>query len=284
MTTLLITGATGNVGGRVTEQLIAAGHRPRVLARDAAKARARFGDRVDVAGGDLADAASLHAALDGVERVFSVNVGPEIAGRDLALATAARAAGVRHLVKLSSFGAQRDQSGLGAWHAQGEASMRASGVAWTFVRPGAFMTNCLAWAPTIKAQGAVFSATRDGRLASIDTDDVAAVSVAALTQSGHEGRAYDLTGYEALSHSEMAAAIGRAIGRTLVVRPITDENVRENLARSGMPPAIVDALAEFPRLIRAGGMATITDDFERVLGRKPRSFAAWADTNAALFR
>jgi (4-alkanoyl-5-oxo-2,5-dihydrofuran-3-yl)methyl phosphate reductase len=284
MTTLLITGATGNVGGRVTEQLIAAGCRPRVLVRDAAKARARFGDQVDVVTGDLAEASSLHAALDGVERVFVVNVGPEIAARDLALAMAARAAGVRHLVKLSSFGAQRDTSGLGAWHAQGEAGIRASGIAWTFVRPGAFMTNCLAWAPTIKAQGAVFSATADGRLASIDTDDVAAVSVAALTQSGHEGRAYDLTGHEALTHAQMAAAIGKAIGRTLVVRAITDENVRENLARTGMPPAIVDALAEFPRMIRAGAMATVTDDFERVLGRKPRSFAAWADTNAALFR
>ena len=284
MTTLLITGATGNVGGRVTEQLIASGWRPRVLARDAAKARARFGDRVDVVTGDLSDASTLRAALDGVERIFAVNVGPEIAARDRALATAARTAGVRHLVKLSSFGAQRDTSGLGAWHAQGEAGMRASGVAWTFVRPGSFMTNCLGWAPSIKAQGVVFSATADGRLASIDTDDVAAVSVAALTQSGHEGRAYDLTGDEALTHTQMAALIGKAIGRSLSVRPITDENVRENLVRSGMPPAIVDALAEFPRMIRAGAMATITDDFERVLGRKPRSFAAWADTHAALFR
>jgi uncharacterized protein YbjT (DUF2867 family) len=279
---LLITGATGNVGGRVTDQLIAAGHRPRVLARDESKARARFGDRVVVVTGDLADASSLPAARDGVERVLVVNVGSEIAGRDSAVAQAARAAGVRQLVKLSSFGAQRDTTGLGAWHALGEQGMRASGVAWTFVRPGSFMTNCLAWVPTIKAQDTVFSATLDGRLAAIDTDDVAAV--AALTRPGHEGKAYDLTGAEALTHSEMTAAIAKAIGRPLVVRPISDQNVRENLSRTGMPPALVDALAEFPPTIRAGGMATITDDFERLLGRKPRSFAAWVDTNAALFR
>jgi uncharacterized protein YbjT (DUF2867 family) len=282
--TYLITGATGNVGGRVTDQLIAAGLTPRVLVRDADKARTRFGAGVEVVTGDLADAASLRGALAGVERAFVVNVGVDIAARDAAFAQAARAAGVRHLVKLSSFGAQRDDTGLGAWHAAGEAALRASGVEWTLLRPGAFMTNCLAWLPTIKAQSTVFSGAGDGKLAAIDTDDVAAVAVAALTQSGHTNKAYDLTGAEALTHAQMAALIGKAIGRELTVRPISDESVRANLVRTGMPPAMVDALAAFQPTIRAGGMATITPDYERVLGRAPTSFAAWVDKNVALFR
>lgn len=282
--TYLITGATGNVGGRVTEQLIAQGHRPRVLVRDAEKARARFGTRVDVVVGDLANAQTLRGAFDAVERAFLVSVGPDLALRDAAFARAAHAAGVQHLVKLSSFGARRDSTGLGAWHAEGEAAIREAGVAWTFVRPGPFMTNCLGWIASIRNQGAVFSGAGDGKLASIDTDDVAAVAVAALTQPGHEGQVYELTGGEALTHAQMLALIGQATGRTLTLLPISDEAARENLRRTGMPPAMVEALGAFQPTIRAGGMASITGDVERVLGRKPTTFAAWVDKHAPLFR
>jgi uncharacterized protein YbjT (DUF2867 family) len=282
--TYLITGATGNVGGRVTDQLIARGERPRVLVRDANKARTRFGTKVDVVTGDLTDTASLHGAFDGVQRAFVVNVGPDLATRDGAFAQAARAAGVRQVVKLSSFGARRDSTGLGAWHAAGEAAIREAGVAWTFVRPGPFMTNTLGWVASIRMQGAVFSGAGDGKLASIDTDDVAAVAVAALTQHGHDGQVYELTGDEALTHAQMVEVIGKAIGRQLALMPISDESVRENLRRTGMPPAMVDALGAFQPTIRAGGMATITRDYERVVGRKPTSFAAWVEKNSALFR
>jgi (4-alkanoyl-5-oxo-2,5-dihydrofuran-3-yl)methyl phosphate reductase len=282
--TYLITGATGNVGGRVAEQLIARGHRPRLLVRDAARARARFGSLVDLISADLSNAQTLRGAFDAVERAFVVNVGSDLALRDAAFAHAARAAGVRHLVKLSSFGARRDSTGLGAWHAAGEAAIREAGVDWTFVRPGPFMTNCLGWIASIRSQSAVFSGTGDGKLASIDTDDVAAVVVAALTQPGHEGRIYELTGNEALTHAQMLALIGQATGRTLALMPISDEAARENLRRTGMPPAMVEALGDFQPTIRAGGMATMTGDVERVLGRTPATFANWIDKHAELFR
>src|ERR1700683_3214209 len=133
-TTYLITGATGDIGSRVVERLLERGDRPRVCVRDAEKARARYGNRVDIVSGDLADAGSLLAALQGVDALFLVNSGPEIAKRDEAAANVARAPGVRHLVKLSSMDSQRGV-GTGAWHARGESAIRASGIAFAFVQP-----------------------------------------------------------------------------------------------------------------------------------------------------
>src|SRR4051812_6944146 len=116
---LLITGATGNIGGRVVERLLERGERPRVFVRNRESARARFGDRVDVFVGDLADGASLATALSGVEAVFVLNGGPELARRDAIAAGAAKAAGNVRVVKLSALGARPEHATatLGSWHA-----------------------------------------------------------------------------------------------------------------------------------------------------------------------
>src|SRR6516225_8987630 len=100
--TYLITGPTGDVGSRVVERLLQRGDRSRIFVREGTKARSRFGDRVDVFAGDLSDPPSLTAALEGVDTLFLVNSGPEIPARDKGAAKAAKAAGVGHLVKLSS--------------------------------------------------------------------------------------------------------------------------------------------------------------------------------------
>jgi uncharacterized protein YbjT (DUF2867 family) len=117
--TYLITGASGDIGSRVVKCLLGRGDRPRVFVRNAEKARARYGDRVDVVVGDLADAKSLTAALPGVDAILLINVGHEIEARDEAAAKAAKAAGVKHLVKLSSMDAQQD---VGTVHGTREAS------------------------------------------------------------------------------------------------------------------------------------------------------------------
>jgi uncharacterized protein YbjT (DUF2867 family) len=138
----LITGATGAIGSRVVNLLLKFGERPRVFARDERKTRARFGDRVDIAVGELADAGTLFAALAGVDALFLVNSGPEIPNRDEVASQVAKAAGVRHLVKLSSMDAEQDV-GTGVWHARGEAAIRASGIMFTFLQPTGFMENAL---------------------------------------------------------------------------------------------------------------------------------------------
>jgi uncharacterized protein YbjT (DUF2867 family) len=281
--TYLITGATGEIGSRVVAALLSRGERPRIFVRDIEKARVRFGERVDIVGGDLADGASLRAALQGATALFLVNSGPEIPGRDENAAQAAKAAGVQHLVKLSSMDAQQ-QVGTGAWHARGESAIRASGIAFTFVQPTGFMSNALFWAPSVKAQGVVRSTTGDGRIPFIHSDDIAAVATAALTSRDYHRKALPISGPQALSYAEMGAKIGAAIGKSLKFEQISEEQVRARMTESGDSREIVDAHLAIYRAIREGRLATVTDNVERILGRKPITFDGWVQENIAVFR
>jgi uncharacterized protein YbjT (DUF2867 family) len=278
----LISGATGDIGSRVVKCLLERGERPRVFARDARKAQERLGERVDVAVGDLADAGSLYAALTAVDALFLVNSGPEIAGRDAAAAQAAKAAGVRHLVKLSSMDAQQNV-GTGVWHARGEAAIRASGITFTFVQPTGFMENALFWATTIKKAGVVRSMTGDGKIPFIHSDDIADVVTQVLTTRDYDGESLPITGPEALSYAEMAAKIGAAIGKQVGFEAISEEQVRQRMTESGDSEEMIVAHLSIYHALREGRLATATNNVERVLGRKPIGFDRWAQEHAEAF-
>jgi uncharacterized protein YbjT (DUF2867 family) len=278
----LITGATGDVGAKVVEGLIRCGERPRVFVRDAQKARARFSDRVDIYQGDLADATSLRAALGGVDSLFLVNSGPEIPLRDAAAAKAAQAAGVQHLVKLSSLDVQQGLA-IGAWHEQGEAAIRASGIPFTFVQPTGFMSNLLAWARSIKTEGVLRSATGEGCRAFIHSEDIAAVSVEALRTRNYEGQSLPITGPEALTFREAAARIAMAIGKPVTFLPISDDEARRRYSAISGSEEETAAHVALWRAIREGSLATVNDHVERILGRKPRTLDQWITENAAAF-
>jgi uncharacterized protein YbjT (DUF2867 family) len=278
----LITGATGDIGSRVVDRLLDLGDRPRVFVRDAEKARARFGDRVDIAVGDLADAGSLIEALSGIDALLLVNIGPDLAARDERAAMVAKGAGVRLLVKLSSMDAQQGLA-TGAWHARGEAAIRASGIGFTFVEPSGFMSNALGWAKSIKTDGVVRASTGDGRIAFIHPDDIAAVTTKALTTLPYAGKSLPITGPEALSYADMAAKIGAVIGKSLTFEPISDELARQQLISGGATEAETEAHVSLWRAIREGRVAAITDNVERVIGRKPILFARWAEQNGGAF-
>jgi uncharacterized protein YbjT (DUF2867 family) len=279
----LITGATGDVGSKVVEHLLQRGERPRLFVRDHEKARSRFGDRVEIFIGDLADEAAFSAALQGIDKLFLVNSGPEIPARDETAAKAAKAAGVKHLVKLSSMDVEQGLA-IGAWHEKGEAAIRASGIPFTFVQPSGFMSNLLAWANSIRTEGVVRSSTGNGRRAFIHTDDIAAVAVKALTTDEYYGQSSPITGPEALSFGEVTAKIGSAIGRRLTFQPISDEEARQRYAAISGSEAETEAHTSLWRAIREGRLAAVTDNVERILGRKPISLDQWAAENTAAFR
>jgi uncharacterized protein YbjT (DUF2867 family)/lysophospholipase L1-like esterase len=281
-TTYVITGATGTVGGLVVERLLERGEQVRVLVRDRAKARRRFGDRVEIAVGDLANPASLPRALAGGDALLLINVGPELAARDAAAAQAARVAGIGFLVKLSSKDAA-EEVGTGPWHAAGEAAIRAAGIPFTFLRPAGFMSNALGWATSIRADGVVGVPTGGGRIPFIHPDDLAEVATRVLVHRGHDGETLELTGPEALTYAEMTAAIGAAIGQRLGFRSISDAEARKRARTWGEPPAMVDAYLSIWRAIRDGRLAGVTTAVERVLGRKPIAFARWAEQHAGVF-
>lgn len=280
----LVTGATGNLGSLVAERLIARGDRPRIFVRNADKARARYGERVDIFTGDLADAKTLAPALAGADALFLVNSGSDLATLDELAAKTAKVAGVTHLVKLSSYDAREQNVGTGVWHAAGEAAIRASGIAFTFVQPSGFMSNALYWARSIKAEGVVRTATGEGKIPFIHSNDIADVAVKALTTQEYIGLSLPITGPEALSYADMTAKIGTAIVKALRFQAISDEEARNQQIAWGAPEPLVEAQLSIFRAIRDGRLATVTDTVERVLGRKPITFDQWARENAAAFR
>jgi uncharacterized protein YbjT (DUF2867 family) len=281
---ILVTGATGTVGGAVVRQLLAAGHPVRALVRQ--PGAGRVPDGVEVAYGDLSRPETLAAALSGVERMYLLApLAPDLPRWEADAIDAARAAGVRHVVKHSNLGADDpDATTMQRWHRAGERLLEASAMAWTFVRPTGFMSNALGWADTIRAQGTVYAPAGDGKLAAVDPRDIAAVAVAALTVPGHEGRVYDITGPAALSTADQIAAIGAAIGRPLRYVDIPESAARDGMRASGMPGLIVEALLEFMALVRAGRADTVSDAVSAVTGRPARTFQAWTAEHADAFR
>ena len=280
---ILVTGATGTVGREVVTQLLAAGQEIRALTRS--PATARFDPRVELVAGDLHEPRTLASAVDGVERIFSLALGPHLGAQERSLALAARQAGARQVVKLSVLGAGRGaRSGVATWHEEGERAVQEAGIAWTFVRPGAFMSNALYWSSTIRREGKVYSNFGEGRLAPIHPRDIAAVAVRALTEPGHEGRAYELTGPEALSVREQVDILAKVLGRSIEYVPITDEVARAGMQKAGMPDYLIEALLPFGAIVRSGKAANVLPTVGQVTGRAPLPFVDWAREQADAFR
>jgi uncharacterized protein YbjT (DUF2867 family) len=166
---------------------------------------------------------------------------------------------------------------------KGENAIRATGISFTFVQPSGFMSNALFWASSIKAEGIVRSATGEGKIPFIHSQDIADVATRALTSRDYDGMSLPITGPEALSYAEMAGKIGSAIGKSLTFVSISDEQVRRHMIDSDDFAEIVAAHLSIYRAIREGRLAVVTDTVERVLGRKAITFARWVQENAAAF-
>jgi uncharacterized protein YbjT (DUF2867 family) len=280
---ILVTGATGTVGRELVPQLVAAGQNVRVLTRD--PSRARFDAAVEVVAGDLGKPETLERALEGIDRVFSLGTGPDLGVHETNLAAAARRGGRRHIVKLSVLGAGSSAGhGVVGWHERGEKAIQDSGAHWTFVRPGMFMSNARNWAPAIRGAGKVFLPYGDGKVVMIHPRDVATVAARALTEPGHEGQAYALTGAEALDANEMMAILSEALGKPIVYVPISDEQASENMLKAGLPPMLVEGLMKIASGIRRGEAGTPLPMLEQVLGRKALTWRDWVRENADAFR
>lgn len=280
---ILITGATGNVGRELTAALGDAGAEFRALIRDPARAAALPAGTSSVAG-DLAAPESLAPAFAGVEKLFLLTPGTGTAHCAHAL-SAAQAAGVRHIVHLSACTVLGDpMPAMGRWHHEREEMIRASGIPATFLRPGGFMTNVLEWAPTIGSGGYVLDPTGPGRMAPIDPADIGAVAALTLTTDGHEGKAYVLTGAEAFTVAEQVQVIAAATGLTIEVREpgSVAEALQARYARE-VPRALADAMTQAFELMRADTVGMRTDTVERLLGRKPATFADWCARHAEAF-
>ncbi|KIF74232.1 NmrA family transcriptional regulator [Streptomyces sp. 150FB] len=281
---ILVTGATGNIGRELTRELDARGAASRLLVRDPARA-AGLPDRAERAVGDLGEPSTLTPAFDGVDELFLLTQG---IGTDqtTAAVAAAEAAGVHHIVHLSSLHVTLDPlPAMARWHHEREEIIRASGIPATFLRPGGFMTNAFDWLPTIRESNHVLDPVGPGRYAPIDPADIGAVAALVLTEAGHQGKEYVLTGDETFTVTEQVRVISETTGRDIEVREVTTpaEAVRFRFP-NGAPQALADAVTEGFNLMRADTVGFRTDTVERLLGRKPRTFADWCARHAEAFR
>ncbi len=281
---ILVIGGTGHVGRELVRELAARGAKTRLLVRDETRA-AGVPSHVERVVGDLDIPGTLPAAFDGVERVFLLTPGTGLDHTREVLAVA-RAAGVRHIVHLSSFHAiMAPLPAMGRWHHAREELIRRSGIPATFLRPGGFMTNALEWRSTIRSGGYVLDPSGPGRYAPIDPADIGAVAALALTGDGHEGEGYALTGAQSLTTAEQVRILAGALGRDLEVRPVRTaaEAVAARFPRGG-PKELMDAAAEWFPIMRADTVGYRTDTVERLLGRPPATFADWCARHADAFR
>lgn len=236
---ILITGATGSNGTELVKLLASRGIPVRAMVRSKNGATKIAGlPGVELTIGDFDHPATLDQALQGVERAFLLTNSTERAeSQQRAFVNAGRRAGLRHVVKLSQFAAdERSPVRFLRYHAAIERMIVQSGMAYTFLRPNLYMQGLLGFAGSIKSSGKFFAAAADARVSVVDVRDNAAVAAAALTEPGHEGRTYTLTGPEALTHAEMAAAISDAIGRPVTFVDVPPDAMRDALFGMGMPP------------------------------------------------
>jgi len=280
MNRILVTGATGRVGGQVLSQLRASGAEVRAMARN--PETAKLSPEVEVVRGDLTLPESLDKCLEGIQTVFLLWFAPP----DTAAAALERfTRHARRVVFLSSpyktaHPLFQQPNPSAALHAEIERLIQMSGVEWTFLRPGMFGSNALFWwAPQIRAGDVVRWPYAETPTAPIDERDIATVAVRALCEDGHAGAEYVLTGPESLSQAEQVATIGKAIGRTIRMEEMTPDEARREC---GMPPPVIDMLLN-AWAAAAGQPALVTGTVREVTGKEPRTFYDWAKEHAGDF-
>ncbi|MEU8039431.1 NAD(P)H-binding protein [Streptosporangium sp. NPDC049078] len=285
---ILVTGATGKVGGQTVTQLLDAGLPVRALTRDPTSAALPKG--AEVVRGDLADPATLDDALDGVESVFLV--WPTLSADHAAPSTIEKIAKhARHVVYLSARGVpdlapgtpEPDPNSILGSHALIERLIERSGPEWTFLRPGGFAANTLMWASQIRDTGTVRWVHGGATRALIHERDIAAAGVSVLTGTGHAGARYVLSGPETLTQIEQVTAIGEAVGRAVRWEELPPEEALRELVDQGWPPAAAKGLidghaqmAMFPE--------SVTSTVEELTGRPGTPFRQWAADHADDFR
>jgi uncharacterized protein YbjT (DUF2867 family) len=234
---------------------------------------------------DLGRPESLVPALKGVQQVFLLSSGADIPSHDANLVCAAVEAGVGTIVKLSS-GRAGDPAAtdpIPNWHRAGEKSVEDSGLAWTFLRPMGFMSNTLTWAGPIRRDNAVYAPYASGRVATIAPEDIAAVAARVLTEPGHSGQAYTLTGPEALTPAEMTAILAEVLDLPLKFVEIPPEAARKAILDHGVPPVMADAIMALRATALSEFTATISPEVEKLTGTPATSFREWAERNRDRF-
>jgi uncharacterized protein YbjT (DUF2867 family) len=279
---ILVTGATGNVGSELVPQLVEVGANVRVLIRHSSQA-SRFSPHVEPVRGDLDDAKSLLAAMEGVRAVYVIAFQTSQIEN---VVNAARAARVSYLVRQSTIEAGVvPPIGPGTWHREQERLIERSGIPWTHVRPTMMMANTVQWwAESIRAERRVLFPGGEGRVSPVDARDIAAVARVILTNAGHQGRAYDVTGPKSLTIGDMVSILSRVLNIPIQYVDVPEAEAGVWMVeRLGFSPVLAAALVETLGALRASRFPDVADTVRRLTGRDGRSYEAWCRENAEAF-
>lgn len=273
---ILVVGATGNVGSSLVEVLVKKGEQVKAGTRHPADYPPT--DNVEPVAFDFDQPETYAPALVGVDRVFAITKTADIQADKtlIPLIDQAKAAGVAHIVLMTAMGV--DQAPADVPIRRLELHLINSGIDYTILRPNWFMQNFSPGflLPMIQQGGAFYLAADDSKTSLIDARDIAAVAAAALTEEGHAGREYTLTGGEAFTYSEAAAILSEAANREINYVAIDDSAFRDALASAGWEPEQVGFFADLFYIVRQGWVAPVSPAVSEILGREPISLQQYA--------
>ncbi|MFE4177271.1 SDR family oxidoreductase [Streptomyces sp. NPDC056909] len=280
---IVVTGATGNIGRILVPLLAEAGEDSVAVSRRPQPEGLPAGVRYAQA--DLGTSTSMRPVLDGADALFLL-LGGELNSHGESPSTlldTALDAGVKRIVLLSSqINSTRPEALSHTRLREFEAAVRASGADYTILRPGGFASNALAWADPVRTKRTVLAPFGDVALPVIDPADIAAVAASALREEGHSGRTYELTGPEAVSPRQQAAAISRALGEDLDFVELTREQAHAHMTQF-MPEEVIDGTLDVLG-VPLPTEQTISPDVENVLRRPARTFDEWVARNLPAFQ
>ncbi|MBX3191830.1 MAG: NAD(P)H-binding protein [Labilithrix sp.] len=270
---IVVTGATGNIGRRVTTELASKGVSVVALARDSAKGAPLEAAGARVAVGSFEDAASLERAFSGADTLVLITAANAHADAQTSRAlAAAKSAGVRKIVRVSALKADADgPTDNTRQHARTEAALKASGLTHVILRPHLFFQNLFASLPTILSEGKIYWGVGEARMGIVDTRDVADAVVVAATTDRFDGGTFELTGPASVDYHAVAAAIGRALGRDVAYQAVPPEAAAEALRRFGVDDWTVNVVRDYCTAYARGWGDFTTEDVARITGHAPRS-------------
>ncbi len=269
---ILVTTPNGKVGSEVAKQLLEQGSSVRLGAHTVEKAKSAL-PQAEVVAFDFADEDKVRTALVGVEALYLASPGDAQAEPVKRVIDLAKEAGVERVVRLSAMGVEASANPL----REVEQHLEASGLQYTLLRPSWFVQNYSTInAESIRTQGAFYEPSGDAKTGFIDTRDIAAVAVKALTEDGHHAQAYALTGGRAYDRYEVAAAISQATGKAVMYQEVSEAQFQQGMTSAGVPEGYVALMTGLYQAVRAGHSAAVTDTVEQVTGRAPITLEQFA--------
>ncbi len=282
---ILITGATGTSGVPIVKALLSRAERVRVLVRDVAKAATVLGDEVEITHGDLTDPQSIEAAMEDVDRaLLNSPAAPDLVDLQSAFIDAAKRAGVKHVAKFSVAGADpKSNRTFAKMHGEVEDKLRASGLAWTMLRPTFFMQNFFAMAGMIRA-GTIYQPAGEGRAPYVDVRDIAAVAAATLSEPGHEGKAYEITGPQSLTYHDIAQMFTNLTDHHVSYQNVTFEDAKKAMTQMGISEWLANGINELSQGLQEGIFTNVTKTVRDVGKKEPITLVQFIQENIEVFR